>query len=466
MTALWAFLSLLVSLLCMSQPVPQSIIQSLDDRILADPAIGPELFARLLASQRELGLLHGDRPTCPFLRPHILSRSQYEAITLAAQTIAAAFETVVERALVDDELLNKLGLTATEEKMARIDPGYTRLCVTSRLDTYISESGFQFLEYNAESPAGIGDQMQLEKVLFELPQMKEFLRINEHWLPEPHRRLLASLVAAYREWGGEEERPQIAIVDWEGVSTASEFEVLKQYFESEGYATVIADPRALKFDGAALTSGGFRIDIVYKRVVIHEFLERFDVQHPLARAYAEHKVCMANSFRTKMAHKKAGFAILSDPHYGHLFTDEQRAAIRQHIPWTRRVRRGKVDFEGNERDLVELLRTERERLVLKPNDDYGGKGVVIGWETDPAEWDRAIALALERPHVVQQRAPIEKVFIPMFGDRAHATEMNVDFNPFLFHNEVEGALVRLSASSLSNVSSGGGQTALLVLEGM
>src|SRR5260370_26843365 len=112
--------------------------------------------------------------------------------------------------------------------------------------------------------------MQLEKVLFDLPPMKEFLHQHEHWLPEPHRRLLASLVATYREWGGEEERPQIAIVDWEGVSTASEFEGLKQYFESEGYATGIADPRTLEFDGAALTSGGFRIDIVYKRVVIHE----------------------------------------------------------------------------------------------------------------------------------------------------------------------------------------------------
>jgi hypothetical protein len=450
----------------MSQPVPQSIIQSLDDRILADPAMRPELFERLLASERELGLLHGGRPTCPFLRPHILSRSQYDAIALGAQTIATAFETLVERALVDDALLDELGLTTTEEKMARIDPVYTRLCVTSRLDTYISESGFQFLEYNAESPAGIGDQMQLEKLLFNLPPMKEFLRQHEHWRPEPHRRLLASLLTAYREWGGEEEQPQVAIVDWEGVSTASEFEVLKQYFEAEGYATVIADPRALEFDGDTLTSGGFRIDIVYKRVVIHEFLERFDDSHPLARAYSEHKVCMANSFRTKMAHKKAGFAILSDPQYGHLFTDEQRAAIRRHIPWTRRVRVGTVDFEGNERDLVELLRSERERLVLKPNDDYGGKGVVIGWETDQESWERAIALALERPHVVQQRAPIKKAAIPMFNDRARSVEMNVDFNPFLFHNEVEGALVRLSASSLSNVSSGGGQTALLVLEGM
>src|SRR5205809_6948386 len=98
----------------MSQPIPQSIIQALNDRLLADPLMEPERFARLLASQRELGLLHGDRPTCPFLRPHILSRSQYDAIASAAQTIAAAFETLVEGALVDDAVLDELGLTGTE----------------------------------------------------------------------------------------------------------------------------------------------------------------------------------------------------------------------------------------------------------------------------------------------------------------------------------------------------------------
>src|SRR6266581_7742521 len=107
----------------MSQPIPQSIIQALNDRILADPLMGPELFARLLASQRELGLLHGDRPTCPFLRPHILSRTQYEVISRAAETIAGAFEKLVARALDEDALFSELGLTDAEEKMARIDPG-------------------------------------------------------------------------------------------------------------------------------------------------------------------------------------------------------------------------------------------------------------------------------------------------------------------------------------------------------
>jgi hypothetical protein len=442
------------------------IIKVLDERIVADPNLTPDLFAELIAAQRELGLVFGDRPTCPFLRPHIITRSLYEDISQAARTIANAFDKLVKQALDDEKLLKIFGLTEAEERMARIDPGYSRLCVTSRLDAYVSETGFQFLEYNAETPAGVGDQMQLEKVLFGLSHMKEFLRSHAHWRPEPHRLLLAALLSAYRESGGAEQHPQIAIVDWKGVATESEFRVLQQYFAAEGFKTIIADPRDLYYDGAYLSAGDFRIDILYKRVIIHEFLERCDENHPLARAYAGGRICIANSFRTKIAHKKAGFAILSDPKFAHLFTPAEIEVFERHIPWTRCVARGRTTFEGTEHDLISLIEKKRERLVLKPNDDYGGHGVFLGWETPPEEWRRAISLALERPYVVQERSSITKVSIPMFSDRVRIEEMFVDFNPFLFHNEPEGALIRLSSSSLMNITSGGGQTALLVLENM
>jgi len=72
-------------------------------------------------------------------------------VARAAETVAAAVENLVAHTLVDDELFATLGLTERESQMARIDPGYSRLCVSSRLDAYLSDDGFQFLEYNAES---------------------------------------------------------------------------------------------------------------------------------------------------------------------------------------------------------------------------------------------------------------------------------------------------------------------------
>ena len=442
------------------------LLKEFDDRILRNVELNEPVFAQLIDLQRKLGLVFADRPTCPFLRPHIITRTQYDAVARAACTIAVAIEKMVERALSDDELLRQLDLTEREEQMARIDPGYSRLCVTSRLDAYVSDDGFKFLEYNAESPAGVGDQMQIEKVLFELAHMKQLLGERAHWRPEPHKKLLQSLLQAYREWGGDKEHPQVAIVDWKGVATESEFRILQKYFAAEGHPAIIADPRELEYRNGQLAVGDFVIDIVYKRVIIHEFLEQCAEDHPLAQAYADGRVCIANSFRTKVAHKKAGFAILSDPQYADLFTAEELKVLRRHIPWTRRVTKGGTTFAGKEHDLIELIRRERQRFVLKPNDDYGGHGVFLGWETSAEDWERAIVSALTRPYVVQQRVPLKKVAMPTFAGGLRLDEMFVDFNPFLFHNEVEGALIRLSSSSLLNVTSGGGQTALLVLEDM
>ncbi len=443
-----------------------SIIKALDEQILNDPRLVPAVFDDLIVAQRALGLVFGERPTCSFLRPHIIARSQYDEVSRAASIIATAVERMVALALADDDLLALLGPTEREAQMARIDPGYSCLCVSSRLDSYLSDRGFQFLEYNGETPAGVGDQMQLEQVLFPLPHLKALLAERAHWRPQPHGRLLKALVNAYREWGGEAERPHIAIVDWKGVATESEFFVLRDHFASEGYETIIADPGELIYDGNHLARGNFQIDIVYKRVIIHEFLERCDENHPLVQAYADRNICMVNSFRSKLAHKKASFAVLSDPVYEPMFTPAEIEIFHKHIPWTRRVQRGPTTFHGAEEDLLELMRQERNRLVLKPNDDYGGHGVFIGWESTADEWEQAMQISLERPYVVQERVALKKTPMPRFTDRVRMEDMFIDFNPFLFHNEVEGALVRLSTSSLLNVTSGGGQTALLVMEGM
>ncbi|CAN5466587.1 hypothetical protein BH18ACI1_BH18ACI1_15590 [soil metagenome] len=439
-------------------------VTKLNEQIYQAHRFDKKLFAELSEIQAELGLLYDNRPTCPFLRPHFLSRSQYNEIANAAETIAEAFRSLAFAALDNKEILTKLDLTEKEERMARINPGYDKLCVTSRLDTFVAGNDFKFLEYNAETPAGVGDQMQLEIVLSHIPEIKDFLAENKHWRPKPHQLLLQSLFKTYREFGGKKGKPNIAIVDWDGVSTESEFYILKDYFESMSFKTLVADPHELEYDGGKLHAGDFEIDIFYKRVLIHEFLEKFDETHPFIRAYADGNIFMANSFRVKLAHKKASFAILTDEKYEHLFTPNQLEIIKKHIPWTRKVKNCKTKFNDKEIDLLEFLRENRETFLLKPNDDYGGKGIVLGWETSQSDWETALSEALQDSFIVQERAEIEKIVFPIFAEEVAMEELLVDFDPFLFLNKVEGGLVRLSSSSLVNVTQGGGQTALIVLE--
>lgn len=450
----------------MSEAALRELIAELDRRILADPGNTPERFAKLTAAQRDAGLLHGDRPLCPFLRPLFLSSGTYRAIASAAEVVASAMERLSLHAFRDAAILDELDLTPAELDLARIDPGIPRAGLTTRLDTYLTDGGFGFLEYNGESPAGIGDQRQLETMLFDLPEVRAFLERHPPKALDPRARLLEALVSGYRSWGGQTESPTIVILDWSGVPTQSEFRVLRDDFEARGYPTLIADPGALKYDGATLCVDGRPVDILYKRVLIHELLARTSPDHPLTQAYRDGRIFMANAFRCKVAHKKASFAVLTDPQFAHVFTDEELDVARRHVPWTRRVREGDVEVDGERVPMRTYLLEQRDALVLKPNDDYGGHGVTVGYATDGDTWTRAVETAFAGSWVVQRRLPARAESVPHFDDAGRVTSstLTVDFNPFVFDGRVEGGMVRLSGTALSNVSAGGGETAVAVID--
>src|SRR5262249_20188664 len=146
--------------------------------------------------------------------------------------------------------------------------------------------------------------------------------------------------------------------------------------------------------------------LVYKRVLISELLDRCGLDHPVVRAVRDGAVCMVNPFRCKILYKKASFAVLSDEQNSHLFTPEERAVIAAHIPWTRRVEERHTEYGGHRMALVPFVHEQRERLVLKPNDDYGGKGIVLGWTVDATAWEKAVRTALAEPYVVQERVTL------------------------------------------------------------
>ncbi|HEX8118835.1 MAG TPA: hypothetical protein VF521_16275, partial [Pyrinomonadaceae bacterium] len=277
---------------------------------------------------------------------------------------------------------------------------------------------------------------------------------------------LDSIVETFAEWGGRAETPNVAIVDWDGLPTAHEFFLLRNYFASRGVPTVVCAPGELEYDGRSLRRGDFKVDLVYKRIIIHEMLGRCGESHPLLRAYADGRVCLVNSPRCKPLHKKAAFELLTDEGRAGWFTKAEREVFDACVPWTRRVAERKTTHEGRRVDLVEHVRRGRERFVLKPNDDYGGRGLAFGSKSSEAEWDGALAQALGADYVVQEALELHTEVFPVFGETSWGFQpMYVDTNPFLFRGRVEGAMVRLSASPVVNVTSGGGEAGLFVLGG-
>ena len=269
---------------------------------------------------------------------------------------------------------------------------------TSRLDAFFGPDGeLRFTEYNAETPAGAAYGDVLSEAFLTSPVVREFSR-RYRLSPLPARPgVFHALLSAFEQWSGKREPPRVAILDWREVPTYSEFVLFEKYFKDNGLECVIADPREVEYRDGKLLAGDYHITLIYKRVLIGELLERGGLEQPVVRAVRDGTVCMVNPFRCKVLHKKASLAVLTDERNARLFNREEAQAVADHIPWTRVVEERRTGFGGQIIDLVPFLLDNRERFVLKPNDDYGGRGVVLGWTVDAARWEQAVQAALSNP---------------------------------------------------------------------
>jgi uncharacterized circularly permuted ATP-grasp superfamily protein len=202
------------------------------------------------------------------------------------------------------------------------------------------------------------------------------------------------------------------------------------------------------------------VTLIYRRVLLHELLEESEAARDLLQAYRDGAVCMVNSPRSKLLHKKAVLALVSDPDSGLTLSQEERKIVDATVPWTRLVRTGETAYYGRRVHVMEHVVAHQERMVLKPSDDYGGRGVVLGWEVSAEEWLRSLTDALDKAYIVQERVVVPEYEYPVWTDDEIAlSPLYTDTDPLLFNGQLRGVLTRISGSALLNVSAGTGSTA-------
>jgi len=429
------------------------------------PALLEESRAYLEQRLNEVRFVFGGRMLSPYLRPHFVTSAEWQQITKTCETVWSAIEKVGRIAPADKVMLEQIGLTAGERELVAVDPGYENVSVTSRLDSFLTDESYQFVELNAECPAGIAYQDLAADIFCGLPLMREFTKDHRVTPMYCRQNMLEALLSIYESVRGRGEKPQIGIVDYKGLPTQREFELFKEFFENNGYSATIADPRDLEMREGKLHHEAFRIDLVYRRVLTTELLEKIDECQAFVQAYKTGAAVFVNSFRTKYVHKKMLFGVLTDERHQHYFSDAEREAIRRSIPWTRRIEQAQTTYNNGTVNLLEFVREQRDRLVLKPNDDYGGHGIFIGWESDASAWDAAIEQALAGDYLAQERVTTSREIFPFVDESGvHMIDQLLDLDPLLFFGRVAGAFTRLSSSSLANVTSGAGMVPTMIVE--
>jgi len=409
------------------------------------------------------------KPFPVFVMPYFVTRPEMNEIGRVSNIIMNVLEKVSNLYFLDDKFKPMFNLTDKERELVECETGTKRLVWITRNDAFQEGDILKFIEFNTDSPGGpMYSDVQTEiieqsVVMDEL--RKKYYMSSDRFVPQ----ILYNLLRAYREWGGKKQLPNIAIVSDKG-ATYPEFLLIVEDFRRQGYKCEFATPPEIEYhNGKAFTPGGMEIDIFYRRGWIRNWTDVWDDIKPLRRAYKENAFCCVNSIRSLLAAIKSLLEHLQDEEIAKLYTAEEREIIFKHVPWTRLMKdRKTLGFDGKTPvELFEFVRNNREKLVLKPMDLYGGQGVCVGNVSTQAEWEKTIEIAAttEQKYVVQQYVQIPEMELPEVDPELVWKPKKLNQNFYAFGGAHAGGMCRTSEAAVINISAGGGLCPIVVVEG-
>ena len=399
-------------------------VQHALDGIPPDEMVGLLRAIRRTATDRHLAYQrHGVTETirllpCPLtLRPDQLGYTHY-----VSQTMLNCIKRLPDLYFAVPAVREILRVTPVEEEWLRdcwtpahreANPVFARLDAVVDYTTAMWKDSIRFMEPNLSGIGGlhIGPTsmgLLADLVVPELLARDPSIRLQ---LADDIRELLLQDMFEHLEAIG---RPggQIVLVDPKYATDGpDEPEALAAYYaERHGLSVLHADVSELRLRDDEVLYGDSRVDLAYRYASVLDLMELAAEGvdgTPMRALLRQNRVV---SSITAELDQKSCFEVFTDPELAdRILNVEERQVMRRHVLWTRLVaERHTVAPTGERIDLLEYARTERESLVLKPNREYGGEGVVIGPTATQGEWESGLdrALADEERWVVQQLASI------------------------------------------------------------
>ncbi len=403
-----------------------------------------------------------------FLKPYFVDAKERTLFNEVTSTLIGSLNKIGDLYFKEGLFKEQIRLEGRTADLAALDYGYPGHQIINRLDVFfIPETGeLKLLEYNCGDPSGMGWHDQMLEMFLDLPVMKELDKmygLQVDWLVKSH---FKTFFKKYREWCGRkgiepEEKPNISFVCKRDSTVLGDFLAFVDYYNEMGFATKFGDPRDFDYDGKTLTLDGEQIHLIYRDAIDDVILDPYwDGSQQLVQALRDNAVCFINPVSSASGDWKAILEIMSDAQYEKYFTPEENACNAAHIPWTRTLAEKKTEYRHEEVDLVEFTRSNKDLLVLKPNDGYGGFGVLVGKTSTQAEWDALIDKAFNENinYTVQDCAniPVDEFPVVEEGEFKGFEGKNVNINLWSHDGVFAGAFVRAAAGSVINVHQGGG----------
>ncbi len=413
---------------------------------------------------------------CPItLRPDQLGYTHY-----VSQTLLNCMKRLPDLYFAVPEVRDILRVTPVEEEWIRecwtpahreANPMFSRLDATVDYSTAQWKDSIKFMEPNLTGIGGLHIAPTAMELLADLvvPALLEQDPTIRLQLAEDIRDLLLQDLLEHLDAIG---RPQgqIVLVDPKySIDGPDEMQGLMDYCQERyGISLLHAGAAELCMRGEEVYYGDARVDLVYRDASVLDLVELagegVDVT-PMRTLLRQNRA--VSSIAAELDQKSC-FEVFTDPVLADKFlTEAEQQVMRRHVLWTRIMSaRKSTGPKGEEIDLLEYARRNRETCVLKPNRSYGGDGVLVGPSIAQGDWESAIDRALVDETdrwVVQETAKIPVKSFHVLDDNGalQVQPFNVVMGIAPSHYGV-AMLVRASQGRVVNIAQQGGMCAVMV----
>ncbi len=347
-------------------------------------------------------------------------------------------------------------------ELIQLDHGYNTKVPMGRFDIFYYDDGsYMFCELNTDGSSAMNEEAELSRVLMDskiVDVIKETHDIRAFELFDSWIEEVKTIYKEFRHVTDKKEKPHVAIVDFVDKGASLEFQVFQQHFEDQGLKCSIVDPRDIVCEDGWMTVDGKQIDIVYRRLVTKDLMDRYDEIPGFIQGVKGQKTCVIGSLKSQIVHTKLFFAMLYHEALRKHFTQKELAFIDATVPYSQLLE--------PETDLSQLL-SDKNQFILKPVDYYASKGVIAGEDILDDEWQQCLEGKCNERYIIQKYCPLALLesVLPNEQNGFDRTSFRTITGMYVYNEKVKGIYSRAGLNAIiSGIHSGYTLSSLVAIQ--
>lgn len=381
--------------------------------------------------------------TMPTLyHPMFLTRKDVKELEKIGKSMMDISNKLTDRFIEDKEFRKKFHFPKFIEELIEVENGYDVNIPIARYDLFYKDGdNFKFCELNTDGSSAMNEDYIFSNIMLESLALKDFSKDKKLSSFELFNSWVKESINIYNKTENPKEKPNVAIVDFKESATDMEFLEFKKSYEEEGYNCIIADPRDLKYRNGALYHEDYRIDIVYRRMVSYEIIEKKEEIKEFLDAYRDRSFVCIGSMRSQVVHNKIFFKILHDEDTLEYLTEEERDFVKKHIPYT--------GIFGGSEEVFKKVVEGKDKYIMKPMDLNASQGVYVGRDLSDEDWEKRLKDSFDKDYIYQEYFdPFEKDFLLKTDNGFKAESFKTTIGLYMYNEKVKGFYSRIGQESI------------------